>query len=284
MTTQPIGILHPGEMGISIAAAAQKSGNQVYWASTGRGGKTAERAAQHQLIDGQTIANLCTECSLIISVCPPHAAEAVAQAVAAQRFSGIYVDANAISPQRTVQIGQVIENAGGAFVDGGIIGGPAWKPGTTWLYLSGAQADAVAACFAASPLTATVIGEAIGKASALKMCYAAYTKGTTALLAAILAAAEQLDVRGELAAQWAHEDAAFGPDTEQRVRRVTAKAWRFVGEMEEIAATFAAANLPDGFHLAAAELYQRLAHFKDASATPALAEVLTALLQDDVGS
>jgi 3-hydroxyisobutyrate dehydrogenase-like beta-hydroxyacid dehydrogenase len=179
-----------------------------------------------------------------------------------------------------VQIGQIIEAAGAVFVDGGIIGGPAWQPGTTWLYLAGAQADAVAACFAHSPLATPVITGAVGKASALKMCYAAYTKGTTALLAAILATAEQLDVRTELAAQWAHEDVNFAPDTEQRVRRVTAKAWRFVGEMEEIAATFAAANLPAGFHLAAADLYQRMAHFKDASATPELAEVLAALLQN----
>src|SRR6185436_14581844 len=103
----------------------------------------------------------------------------------------------AISPQRAERIGHAVTDAGAAFVDGGIIGGPAWKPGSTWLYLSGVDADKAAAYFSAGPLETQVIGEAIGKASALKMCFAAYTKGTTALLCAVLGAAEALDVRRE---------------------------------------------------------------------------------------
>jgi hypothetical protein len=114
-------------------------------------------------------------------------------------------------------------------------------------------------------------------ASALKMCYAAYTKGTTALLCAILATAEAFDVRETLQTQWAEADAAFVEHTSQRVRQVTAKAWRFVGEMEEIATTFREAGLPGEFHTAAAIIYQRLAHFKDAGQMPALEDVLVAL-------
>ena len=105
------------------------------------------------------------------------------------------MDANAISPQRAIKIGQMLEEKGIQFVDGGIIGGPAWKPKETWLYLSGQQAPAITACFSNGPLETKIIGDQIGKASALKMCYAAYSKGTTALLAAILAASESLDVR-----------------------------------------------------------------------------------------
>ncbi|MGH8246850.1 MAG: hypothetical protein ACREUU_10505, partial [Gammaproteobacteria bacterium] len=77
--------------------------------------------------------------------------------------------------------------AGVSFVDGGIIGRPAREPGQTWLYLSGPRARDIAACFAAGPLKSRVLGMTIGKASALKMCFAAYSKGTTALLCAILA-------------------------------------------------------------------------------------------------
>ncbi len=135
----------------------------------------------------------------------------------------------------------------------------------------------MAACFAAGPLETEVIGDPGGKASALKMCYAAYTKGTTALLAAILGAAEQLDVRAELEAEWARNGSTFALDSERRVREVTAKAWRFVGEMHEIAATFEAAQMPGGFHQAAAEIYTRLAQFKDASEMPGLEAVLDAL-------
>jgi hypothetical protein len=129
-------------------------------------------------------------------------------------------------------------------------------------------------------LETAVIGSEIGKASALKMCYAAYTKGTTALLSAILATAEQFDVRSELENEWSRGGSDFAAQSQNRVRHVTAKAWRFAGEMEEIAATFEAAGLPGGFHLAAHDIYQRLAHFKDAPNLPELAKILTALSND----
>jgi 3-hydroxyisobutyrate dehydrogenase-like beta-hydroxyacid dehydrogenase len=281
MEPQPIGFLHPGEMGISIAASAQNSGHQVYWVSEGRSPATRARAEKIGLRDAGTLANLCAECTIVVSVCPPHAAESVADQVVAAGFQGRYLDANAIAPQRAAQIGQAMAAAGVAFVDGGIIGGPAWEPGSTWLYLSGPQAGEIAECFAAGPLETRVLGPAIGTASALKMTYAAYTKGATALLCAILATAEELGVRQALAEQWNRDNAGFAEATDLRVRRVTAKAWRFAGEMEEIAATFREAGLPGEFHAAAADVYRRLARFKDSPATPALEDVLAALLQHD---
>jgi 3-hydroxyisobutyrate dehydrogenase-like beta-hydroxyacid dehydrogenase len=272
-----LGILHPGQMGISVAASAQKSGCAVYWVGAGRSSQSHARAEQHGLLDAGTLAELCRISEIIVSVCPPHAAEEVAGEVMAQGFQGIYVDANAIAPQRAHSIADQVTRGGATFVDGGIIGGPAWRPGTTWLYLAGPAAQQVAACFAAGPLGTQVIGSEIGKASALKMCYAAYTKGTTALLTAVFGAAEQLGVLEELMAEWGRDGAMDGAENERKVREVTAKAWRFTGEMEEIAATFAAAGMPPGFHQAAAEIYQRLADFKDAPATPALEPVLAAL-------
>ncbi|MFL5806827.1 MAG: DUF1932 domain-containing protein [Roseiflexaceae bacterium] len=279
MTPQSIGILHPGAMGISIAASAQNSGQRVYWASAGRSSATRDRAAQHGLRDAHTLAELCATCSIIISVCPPHAAETVASDVLQAGFAGLYLDANAIAPQRATRIGQTLAQAGIAFVDGGIIGGPAWEPNNTWLYLSGPRADAVAACFSAGPLETRVLGAAVGTASALKMCFAAYTKGTTALLCAILATAERLGVREALEQQWSHDDTGFAQDAARRARQVTAKAWRFAGEMDEIAATFHDAGMPGEFHAAAAIVYRRLAKFKDSPTTPALEDVLGALLQ-----
>ncbi len=279
MQQTKLGILHPGNMGISVAASAQKGGCEVYWASEGRSAQTRERAEKHSLHDAGTVAKLCDTCSVVASVCPPHAAEEVAEQVLACGFSGLYLDANAISPQRAVRIGDRMTAAGVAFVDGGIIGGPAWEPGQTWLYLSGERAEEMAACFAGGSLETAVIGAAIGKASALKMCYAAWTKGSTALLCAILGTAEALDVRTELAQQWERNWPGFPEQSVNRTRRVTAKAWRFAGEMEEISATFAGAGLPGGFHAAAADLYRRIAHFKDAPDTPSLEEVLDALVQ-----
>lgn len=272
-----IGILHPGEMGTSVAASAIHSGHDVYWVSEGRGDKTRERAEKHHLHDAATIENLCKRCSIILSVCPPHAAEDVARQVVETGFRGLYLDANAISPQRSASIGTMMQSAGIDFVDGAIIGGPAWTSGETWLYLSGKRADEIAACFSSGPLETKVIGAEIGKASALKMCYAAYTKGTSALLSAILAAAESYQVRMELGQHWEMDEPGFTEQTERRVRRVTAKAWRFAGEMEEIARAFSAAGLPSGFHESAAEIFRRMAGFKDSPNLPELDEIFASL-------
>jgi 3-hydroxyisobutyrate dehydrogenase-like beta-hydroxyacid dehydrogenase len=278
-TKRKIGVLHPGNMGISVAASAQNSGHEVYWASEERSPQTRERAEKFNLSNAHTLANLCETCSVIISVCPPHAAEDVAHQVAAYGFTGLYMDANAISPERTRRIGQGVTEAGASFVDGGIIGGPAWEPSRTWLYLSGPEAHVAASCFSAGPLETSVIGESIGKAAALKMCFAAYTKGSSALLCAIVAAAEGLGVWEELQRQWSRGGSDFAEQAIQRVRRVTAKAWRFAGEMEEISATFDSVGVPGGFHAAAADVYRRIADFKDAPSTPALEDVVMALLQ-----
>jgi 3-hydroxyisobutyrate dehydrogenase-like beta-hydroxyacid dehydrogenase len=275
-----VGILHPGLMGISVAASAQNSGHEVYWVAIGRSAATRQRAEQHNLIAADSLAEVCAACHAIISVCPPAAAENVADDVINAGFTGLYLDANAIAPQRAESIGQALAAAGATFVDGGIIGGPAWQPGRTWLYLSGPDAPAAADLFAEGPLETSIVSDVIGHASALKMCFAAYTKGTTALLSAILATAEALDVREALEEQWSRDGSNFATETQRRVRAVTAKAWRFTGEMDEIAATFEQAGLPGGFHRAAGEVYQRMARFKEAPETPALADVLAALLGD----
>jgi 3-hydroxyisobutyrate dehydrogenase-like beta-hydroxyacid dehydrogenase len=281
MNKERVGILHPGAMGVSVAASAKNTGHTVYWASEGRSSQTHERANEVGLLDIHSVAKLCSECSVIFSVCPPHAAEDVAKEVMGHGFKGVYLDANAISPQRAARIGQAMSDAGVEFVDGGIIGGPAWNPRRTWLYLSGKEAQTVADCFSAGPLETSVIGEWAGKASALKMCFAAYTKGSTALLSAILAVSEALGVREELANQWSRGGSDFAEQTARRVRGVTAKAWRFVGEMEEISSTFEGAGMPGGFHSAAAEVYRRITGFKDAQEVPSLADVLKALLDSE---
>ncbi|MBW8011737.1 MAG: NAD(P)-dependent oxidoreductase [Chloroflexi bacterium] len=278
MNKKYIGFLHPGAMGISLAATAQNTGHIAYWVSQGRSPDTYERAAKQSLVETQTIQELCDTCSVIISICPPQAATEVAEQVLACSFTGIYADANAISPQRAKRIAQLMNAAGVEFVDGSIIGGPAWKPDTTWFYLSGPAADHVAVCFSGGPLATEVIGDNIGKASALKMCYAANTKATSALLGATVAAAEEMGVRNELEKHWSRQDSDYTQNTHARITRVTAKAWRFSGEMEEIATTFENAGLPNGFHLAAREIYQRLAKFKGADPLPSVEDVLNTLL------
>ena len=267
-------------MGVTVGAALRAGGAEVAWASHGRSDASRGRAQGAGLHDAGDLARLVRESDVIVSVCPPHAAEEVAREVLALGFTGTYLDANAIAPERAWSLEERVRGVGGVFVDGGIVGPPAVRAGTTTLHLSGPDAARLAAAFGAGPFGVEVVSDRVGDASALKMCYAAYSKGATALRAAQLAAAESLGVRGALLAQWERDEPGSGAEVEDRVRRVTAKAWRFEGEMHEIAATFAAAGLPDGFHVAAAEVYARLARYRGAAEAPDVAAVLEALLDD----
>jgi len=277
MTSQTIGVLHPGEMGVTVGASARAGGSRVLWASEGRSAQTRERAAAAGLEDAKTFASLCAASGVILSVCPPHSALDLARAVAAQGFSGLYVDGNAVSPGTARDIGRIIERGGATFVDGGIIGPPARARGTTRLYLSGAEALRIVRLFAQGPLEAIAMDGGPGAASALKMAYAAYTKGTAALLVSIRALAIRAGVDQALLDEWARSQGDLGARSERAAGETARKAWRFTGEMAEIAATFDDAGLPDGFFRAAGEIYESLAGYKDAPAMPSVAEVAKAL-------
>jgi len=252
-----VGLLHPGEMGAAIGALLVRRGQQVLWASDGRGDDTARRAAAAGLTDAGTIAEICGRAEAILSVCPPHAALDVARTVASARFRGLYLDANAVAPATAREVSSVLEAAGATIVDGGIIGLPPRRAGSTRLYLSGAAAKRVTDLFAGTDLEAVVLSPEPGVASSLKMVYAAWTKGSAALLLATLAAARGHGVEDALRREWARSQPGLAERAEGAAAQAATKGWRWVGEMEEIAATLAAAGLPDGFHLAAAEVFGR---------------------------
>jgi len=252
MTT--IGVLHPGEMGAALGARLGERGHDVAWARDGRSAATRARAEAAGLHDAGALAALLDGCAVVVSVCPPHAALEVARAAAGYR--GVFVDANAVSPATAATIGRVVEDGGARFVDGGIVGPPPERDATTRLYLSGAAAPEVAGLFAGTPVEAPVLGAEPGLASALKMAYAAWTKGTAAMLLAIRDAARAAGVEDALLAEWARSE----PDVPGRLAAAedaaARKGWRWVAEMEEIAATLAALGQPDGFHRAAAEVFR----------------------------
>jgi 3-hydroxyisobutyrate dehydrogenase-like beta-hydroxyacid dehydrogenase len=273
-----IGLLHPGEMGSMVGAAARAGGAQVLWSASGRGSSTHARALAAGLEDAGTLAGLVAACDVILSVCPPHAAVDVAREVAELGFRGIFVDANAVSPATAREVGAVIEKTGATFVDGGIIGPPPQARGSTRLYLSGDRAHRVAALFEGSALEAVVVEGGSGAASALKMAYAGWTKGSAALLLAVRALAAAEGVDAALLREWSRSQPDLPARSEGAAKGNARKAWRFVGEMEEIAATFASAGLPDGFHQASAEIYRRLAGYKDVTPPP-VDELVRALLR-----
>jgi 3-hydroxyisobutyrate dehydrogenase-like beta-hydroxyacid dehydrogenase len=275
-----IGVLHPGEMGAAVGGCLSQRGLTVLWASAGRSPTTAARAEAEGMLDVGTASEMSGRASVILSVCPPHAALEVARSVAG--FRGIYVDANAVSPATAREVAQVVEKGGAGYVDGGIIGAPPRSPGDSRLYLSGSRASEISDLFADTPLDAQVIGEEIGQASAVKMAYAAWTKGTAALLLAIRALARAENVEQALIAEWQQSQPALTARPHVAARSAMEKGWRWVAEMEEIAATMSAAGLPPGFHQAAATIYTRVPHATTPSPPnePSLKTVIDALLAE----
>ena len=235
-----VGLLHPGEMGAAIGAALVEAGHDVFWASEGRSEATRERAAAFE--DAGSVAEVIARCAIVFSVVPPHAALELARSL--PPFDGIYVDANAVSPETARAVGKSVA----WFVDGGIVGGPP----APRLYLSGDEAGAVAALFTGS----AIVTEIVANASALKCAYAAWTKGTSALLLAIRDFARTEGVEDALVTEWARSQPHLADRLAAAERSAAKKGWRWIGEMEEIVQAFAADGLPPGFHEAAAEIYR----------------------------
>jgi len=255
MTIATVGLLHPGAMGAAVGRVLTRAGRTVLWASQGRGAETAERARQAGLQDAGTVADVAARSDLVLAICPPHGALDTARAIGP--FTGLYVDANAVSPATATEIREVVEAAGARYVDGGIIGPPPDGSNTPRLYLSGPDAPAVAELFAGSALQAPVLDGEPTAASALKMAYAGWTKGTAALLLTMREAALAHGVEDALVREWEHSIPSLPDRSAQAARQADEKGWRWVAEMHEIAATLAAADLPAGFHEAAAEVFER---------------------------
>jgi len=264
-------------MGAVVGECLRAGGSRVVWGSTGRSAATRRRAKTAGLEDLDTLAAVVAASDVVLSVCPPGSAVDVARLVAVERFRGLYVDANAVAPDTARRVGEIVTASGADLVDGGIIGPPPRQAGSTRLYLSGPRAGEVAGLFKGTALEAIVLPGAIGAASALKMAYAAWTKGSSALLIAVRALAIHAGVDDALRAEWQRSQPGLDARSESAVAGNARKAWRFVGEMEEIARTFAAAGLPAGFHEACAAVYGGLGRYKDASTLPTVPEAAAAL-------
>ena len=250
MTT--IGILHPGAMGAAVGAALAEGGHRVLWASGGRSEATAARAREAGLEDAGDAAGLLAASDVALSICPPHVAVDVARLAAGSPIP--FADANAISPATAEEVAAIV---GDRYVDASIIGPPPARAGTTRLYLWGAGAGEVSAVFAGGLVDARVIDADVPMAaSALKMAYAAWTKGSAALLLATARTAGALGVEEQLREEWALSQPTLADRLDAAERDAAQKGWRWVEEMRQIAATFGAAGQPDGFHEAAAEVYE----------------------------
>lgn len=267
---QTVAILMPGDMGHGIGRALKEHGHDAVTCLAGRSERTKGLAAAAGLKDLPDLATLAGEADIVLSILPPDSALPQAQAMAqAMRASGakpVYVDCNAVSPQTVEKVADVITAAGAPFVDGGIIGLAPGKGGRTRLHVSGDDTKPVEALdghgFEVIPL-----GPGVGRASALKMCYAGLTKGTFTLHTAVLLAAERLGVASEIYDEFAISQQGALDAMRRMVPKLPADSERWIGEMEEIAATFAGAGVPSGFHDGAAEIFRILARTPFASET-----------------
>jgi len=270
-----IAILHPGEMGAAVGACLTARHTRVVWASEGRSPESRERAEASGFHDLKTLDQVLREADIVLSICVPGGALNLAQQVAALNYTGLYVDANAISPARTRQIGALVEKSGGRFADGGIIGLPPTPRRVARLYLAGPDAPKIATLFEGTQTEPMVMDAPPGAASALKVCFAAWSKGETALLGSIRSLARFEGVDEALVAEWRRSMPGVAEQSEHIVQRAW-KAWRWAGEMEEIAASFDTAGLPSGFH-ANAEIYRRLAGLKNQKEKPRSEDISTLL-------
>ena len=286
-----LGILHPGRMGTALAGQALRNGHHVLWCPPGRGADTRERATRAGLSPVTNLSELVTRAQIIVSVCPPAAAEDVATAVMDQRYTGIYLDANAISPARLLALSRGLTAGGAVVLDGAVFGPPPPPPdatttpgrGTT-LYLSGPSSavSTVAAILDGGRLRVVAMDQPPPAASALKIAHTSYQKAARALAALAHALADRYGVTDQLLVEADANSVSPLADPES-LPGVAARAWRWVPELRDAAVALQDAGLPGDLARAAADVLQRWQAHKDDWHAP-LPALLEELRDDHGGS
>lgn len=265
-----VGILSPGDMGHTVGDVLCQNGLRVVTCLDGRSPRTRQLAQKSGIVNLSTYQQLITEADLILSIMVPAqataAAETVAKALQKVGTDLTYVDCNAIAPQTVRKIGETLTSAGGNFVDASIIGPPPRTPGATRFYASGPELNTIIVLNEFG-LDVRVLGEEIGLASAIKMCYASLTKGLTALCTELLTAAELLGVSDALAEEFQLSQSALYERMERGLPGMPTKSKRWIGEMEEISDTFADVGLTPNILTGAADMYRLVSrtHLADLS-------------------
>ncbi|MET9849717.1 NAD(P)-dependent oxidoreductase [Streptomyces ossamyceticus] len=254
--TYTVGLLHPGSMGSAFGTQLRVRGHTVLWCPDGRS-DTTRRRAEHAGLEPAALPELISRCDVVLSLCPPAAAEEVAAQVADLGMvdaSRIYVEANAVAPPRVQRIADRLAPV--PLIDASVVGSPPVGGKTPTLYLSGPskQADRVVELFERTDVRTHVLGDSIGQASALKLAYSSYQKVSRVLAAVAYGAAESYGVADELLVIAAKRARSYLVETDY-IPKTASRAWRWGPELEDAAALLADAGLPDSLmHAAAATL------------------------------
>ena len=256
-----IAILSPGDMGHGVGKVLVESGYRVITCLAGRSQRTRDLAAKAGFGDVPSLEEMAMQADLVMSILVPAEAVGVARAVAgAMRATGAsrpFADCNAVSPRSASAMASIIGEAGGDYIDGGIIGGSPAGGAKPRLYTSGPRAGLMDE-LDGNGIIVKNLGPSIDRASGMKMCYASMTKGTNALRVAMLTAAESLGLYDELIEELASSQGGPLSAMESAIPGLPANAGRWIGEMEEIAATFESVGVTPGFHQGAAEIFRLL--------------------------
>jgi 3-hydroxyisobutyrate dehydrogenase-like beta-hydroxyacid dehydrogenase len=265
MKPQTVGIVTAGEMGSGVGTVLHDRGVRVLTCLEGRSAATHARAKNAGMLEVPDLATLVRESEIVLSIVPPAAAPAVANDLAtvirASNADVLVADCNAIAPGTVRGIAEVLASAGARFADAGIIGPPPTKPGNRF-FSSGAGAAELSQLKEAG-LDVRVLEGDYGTASALKMCYAALTKGLQALGTELFVAAHVLGVYDVLRGEQQRDMSNIVAYLDRATPTMIPKAYRWVGEMEEIARCFDEVGLPGVTFEGIAEIYRRVTECDD---------------------
>ena len=260
MAVKTVGVMSPGDMGSGVGGILVRNGLRVITSLKGRSEASSTRAGEQGIVDVGSLDDVVASSDLMLSILVPSEALAfaasAAESIVRTNSHVAFADCNAVSPATGVKIGKIIAAAGGMFIDAGIIGGSPRTGAIPRFYASGEHAGILAE-LDGKGISVPVMRGAVGRASGLKMLYAALTKGTAALHASTLMAAKSLGLFDDLIHEL--EQSQSGTLTAMgRVNSISAQAFRWIGEMEEIASTFEDAGVTPNIHAGAAETFQKI--------------------------
>ena len=261
MMVNTVAIMSPGDMGHAVGQVLSESGIDVITCTDGRSQRTKNLAEMAGLRQVATLEDMVIQADLVLSIMVPSKAMSFVREISphfeSSKTPTYFADCNAVSPQSALAMAEVINQAGGKFIDGGIIGTAPTKGDTPRFYVSGPDASLVMELDGRG-IIVKAIGDKVGQASGIKMCYAALTKGTNTLHVALLTAASRMGLTDDLRKEFEFSQKSHLAAMEKGISRLPANAHRWIGEMEEIAATFENLGVTPNFHKGAAEIYKML--------------------------
>ena len=262
MALKTVAIISPGDMGHAVGRMLGLHGFEVITCLANRSERTKRLAAEGGIRDYPIMSEMLERADIVLSIVPPglaaQAAAEVAESMSASGFCPPYADCNAVSPETAKAIAKRIAEAGADFIDGGILGPPPSEArNNTRFYFSGERAELLAE-LDGKGIVVRLLGSGIGRASGIKMCYAALTKGTHALQTAVITLAESLGLAEEVSHEFRTSQEASYKQITSSAPRLPIVAWRYIDEMKQIAQTFEAAGVTPKFHEGAAAVYSHL--------------------------